>query len=124
VSFLATRPSAVPSLDALLAHPEQVTELSIEVAMDLASQVAGLLERLRLRALAEAVPRQAAGPLPGGGDHLLNIDAAAQRLAVSPDWIYRRSRGDRQLPFLVRLDGKLLCSAQGIERFIRQRLGR
>jgi excisionase family DNA binding protein len=54
-------------------------------------------------------------------DTLLTVEEAAQRLGVSKDWLYRRSR---KLPFVVRLSRHVRYSAEGIERFIRSRVGR
>jgi hypothetical protein len=121
---LARPVTLVPSLTDLLADPSGVQALPPAVAADLLVQMAGLQERLRLRALTEPAPPPVVDASPDGGDRLLSVDDAARKLGVSPDWIYRRSRGDRRLPFLARLDGKLLCSAQGIDRYIRQRLAR
>jgi hypothetical protein len=81
-------------------------------------QVQSLAMALWLRALAGT-----AAPV-NEGDSLISVEAAARRLAVSPDWIYRRSQGDRRLPFLARVGGKLLCSTHALDRYIKQRIGR
>jgi predicted DNA-binding transcriptional regulator AlpA len=57
----------------------------------------------------------------GDEDRLLDAGEAAQRLGTSPDWLYRRAA---RLPFTVRLGRALRFSAQGIDRYIRQRQGR
>jgi predicted DNA-binding transcriptional regulator AlpA len=49
-------------------------------------------------------------------DRLLDVDAAAQRLGVSKDWIYRDAH---QLPFTVHQDRLLRFSTAGIARYIR-----
>jgi predicted DNA-binding transcriptional regulator AlpA len=54
-------------------------------------------------------------------DRLLDVGDAAQRLGVSPDWLYRRVG---KLPFVVRLGRTVRCSAAGLDRYIRQRQGR
>ncbi len=54
-------------------------------------------------------------------DTMLTVEQAAQRLGVSPDWLYRRTK---VLPFVVRLGRHVRFSAQGIERFLRSRVGR
>jgi hypothetical protein len=76
---------------------------------------------LRLAALQTAVgARLAAGDRHrqhdgDGRDHLLGIEDAAKRLAVTPDWLRRRGH----LPFVVKLsDGVVRYSAAGITRFI------
>jgi hypothetical protein len=51
-------------------------------------------------------------------DKLLDVEAAASRLGVSLDYLYRHSS---QYSFTRRQGRKLLFSAQGIERHIGQR---
>ncbi len=58
---------------------------------------------------------------PTGGDQLLTVEEAAEKLGVSRDWLYRHSK---KLAFTVRLGRHLRFSARGIERYIRQRQGR
>ena len=54
-------------------------------------------------------------------DTLLTVDQAAERLGVSTDWLFRRSR---TLPFIVRLGRHLRFSNRGIDRYLRNRTGR
>ena len=54
-------------------------------------------------------------------DTLLTVDQAAERLGVSKDWLFRRSR---TLPFVVRLGRHLRFSNRGIDRYLRSRTGR
>ena len=54
-------------------------------------------------------------------DTLLTVDQAAERLGVSTDWLFRRSR---TLPFVVRLGRHLRFSNRGIDRYLRHRTGR
>src|SRR5256714_5131385 len=54
-------------------------------------------------------------------DTLLTVDQAAERLGVSTDWLFRRSR---TLPFVVRLGRHLKFSNRGIDRYLRNRTGR
>ena len=54
-------------------------------------------------------------------DTLLTVDQAAERLGVSTDWLFRRSR---TLPFVVRLGRHLRLSNRGIDRYLRNRTGR
>lgn len=56
-----------------------------------------------------------------GEDTLLTVEQAAQRLGVSKDWLFRRSR---TLPFVVRLGRHLKFSSRGIDRYLRSRVGR
>src|SRR5262245_43009698 len=49
---------------------------------------------------------------PHVNETLLTVSAAAERLEVSRDWLYRRSR---RLPFVVRMGRQLRFSAAGID---------
>lgn len=53
-------------------------------------------------------------------DELLDVDRAAERLGVSKDYLYRHHR---QFPFARRQGRKLLFSALGIDKHIRQQRG-
>lgn len=53
-------------------------------------------------------------------DALLNVEEAAKRLGVSTDWIYRRTR---KLPFVVRVGRNVRFSSNGIDRYVRNRMG-
>lgn len=81
---------------------------------DLIAQVEGLKARLYARLNASnSTP-------PTARDRLLNVKEAAQKLGRSTDWLYRHSS---ELPFIVR-DGRLLrFSEQGIEDYIKRRMG-
>jgi excisionase family DNA binding protein len=57
----------------------------------------------------------------GGEARLLTVDEAAARLGVSADWLYRRTKS---LPFVVRVGRHVRFSANGIDRYIRNRMGR
>jgi excisionase family DNA binding protein len=54
-------------------------------------------------------------------DALLNVKEAAARLGTSADWLYRRTKS---LPFVVRVGRHVRFSANGIDRYIRNRMGR
>ena len=54
-------------------------------------------------------------------DTLLTVAQAAERLGVSKDWLFRRSR---TLTFVVRLGRHLRFSNRGIDRYLRNRTGR
>ena len=51
-------------------------------------------------------------------DELLEVEAAAQRLGVSKDYLYRHSQ---EYSFTRRQGRKLLFSALGLEKYIRQK---
>jgi len=57
----------------------------------------------------------------GAGDTLLDVEDAAQRLGVSEDWLYRRTK---KLPFVVHVGRHVRFSANGIDRYVRNRMGR
>jgi hypothetical protein len=119
------RPVAGVSLDTLAQDPAKVSTLPPEVAATLAPEAAERKSRWEALAMALWVRALAGTTTPGlEGDSLISVEAAARRLAVSADWIYRRSQGDRRLPFLARVGGKLLCSSQALDRYIQQRLSR
>ncbi len=56
---------------------------------------------------------------PAQPDTLLDAKEAARRLGLSVDALYRR----KDWPFAVRIGRRVRFSAQGVERFIRQRRG-
>jgi len=96
------------------------TELEIvllaaqEMPKDQLPLLLGEIEQVRCTALA----RLTAAPVaPQESDELLNVTAAAGRLGTSRDYVYRHHR---DFPFTRRLGRKLLFSAAGIEKHIRQ----
>lgn len=54
-------------------------------------------------------------------NQLLTIEQAAARLGVSKDWLYRRTS---KLQFVVRVGRHVRFSSSGIDRYIRNRMGR
>jgi|SRR5215813_14144503 len=72
----------------------------------------GELEEIRCTAIARL---SAAAPAPVQ-DQLLDVEAAAQRLGVSRDYLYRHHA---RLPFTRRMGKRLLFSSVGIEKYIR-----
>lgn len=100
---------ALPTLADLAAHPERVDELVPEQARALLAQLVTLQVPLLARALV------AGGRDP---DELLTVDVAAQRLGLSPDWLYRHAA---KLPFTVRVGRQLRFSARRLEAYIAAR---
>jgi hypothetical protein len=74
----------------------------------------GELEQVRCVALARLT---SAPVLPQASDELLDVAEAARRLGASKDYLYRHHR---DFAFARRLGRKLLFSATGIEKHIRQ----
>lgn len=83
----------------------------------------GELERLRTCLWARMVTPSADGKSQTlAEDSLLTVQEAAERLGVSPDYLYRHAR---KFPFTVRLGPRQLrFSSGGIDRYIRNRAGR
>jgi excisionase family DNA binding protein len=54
-------------------------------------------------------------------DRLLSVEAAAERLACSKDWLYRHHH---RLPFAVKNGRQLRFSAEGLDRYIRTQASR
>ena len=74
----------------------------------------GELEVIR----ATALLRMFAPAMIQAHDGLLDVNAAAERLGVSSEYLYRHSS---KLPFTRRMGRKLLFSEQGITAHIRQK---
>ena len=100
-----------PDLAALLADPASVPADQIPALLGELERVKGVLwARLACSA-----------PTDDAEDRLLTIDQAAERLAVTPDWLRRRP----DLPFIVKLsDGVVRYSSRGIAHYIAPRVGR
>ena len=98
------------SLDAVIAGAD-LSPLTTEDIRALLCQISAAQTRIAAHIAAQ----------PAGEDHLLDVEEAAEKLGVDPQWIYRRTR---RLPFVVRMDGAVRFSARGIDRFIAARQGR
>ena len=75
----------------------------------------GRLEEARVTALARLQQPQATAMQP---DKLRSVEEAAERLAVSPEYLYRNSK---TLPFARRVGRRLLFTEKGIADFIQKR---
>jgi hypothetical protein len=73
----------------------------------------GELEEIRCTAMARL---SAPAPTQSQADELLNAAEAARRLGVSQDYLYRHHR---TFAFARRVGRRLLFSASGIEKYIR-----
>ena len=107
----------LPSLDALAADPGQAASLSPEAVPALLARTAAVQAALAARLATLGTD----GHAPEDTDRLLTAAEAAAVLRVSQDYLYRNAR---KLPFAVRLGRHLRFSASGIDRYIRQRVGR
>jgi predicted DNA-binding transcriptional regulator AlpA len=105
-----------PSLDSLADGGSLAGLSKGELAAILVSCAA-----IQARIAAALVLREAAeSPVSAHADRLLDAQETARRLAVSPTWLYRRSR---TLPFVVRLAGRVRFSERKLGRFIANRSG-
>ncbi len=117
---MATDYKLVPKLEEIAHNPALAIHLPVDVVEALLGKNAVaqsvLLSRLlALRASLSKVERSA------DGDRLLGVEEAARKLGKSKDYLYRHSC---DYPFTVRDGRSLRFSDQGIEKFIRQRIGR
>ena len=97
----------------------ETEELPADQIPGLVCQVAALQSILAarlVRALQTADETRAEGT-----DRLLTVPQAAERLACTADWLYRHHP---RLSFAVRNGRQLRFSADGLDRYIRQRAGR
>jgi predicted DNA-binding transcriptional regulator AlpA len=110
----------IPTLDELAAKPERVSTLSPAALQDLLARCVGV-QTILLGALIIAAAR-AGGEATREPDQLLDIAAAARRLGMSKDWLYRHAD---QLPFTVPMGSRRRrFSSHGIAGYIRARRGR
>jgi excisionase family DNA binding protein len=95
--------------------PDDVLKAARELPAEDLPALIGQLETAK----AVAWQRLAGKPEPMQADHdeLLAVSEAARRLGISEDYLYRHAQ---EYPFTRRQGRKLLFSAQGIDRHIRQ----
>ncbi len=111
---LPITPAAVPTLDELAADPARAIGLPAPTAEALQTKCLLVLNALWGRCLAARANANVASE----PDRLLDVDAAAKRLGMSKDWLYRHAR---QLPFRVPQGRLLRFSSHGIDRYILMR---
>jgi predicted DNA-binding transcriptional regulator AlpA len=116
---LSLAPMAVPTLDEVASNPERVTALPAGTLQGLLCRCLTVQAAL-FGALVATAAQASTGPTTEA-DRLLDVDAAAQRLGMSKDWLYHHAH---QLPFAVRQGRLLRFSTAGIARYIRGRQGR
>lgn len=107
---LATVPISPPRLEAADALAKAARELPVEELPDFI----GRLESIKATAWARLIAPASA---PQEHDELLPAEVAAERLGISKDYLYRHHA---DYSFTRRQGRKLLFSAQGIEKHIRQ----
>lgn len=95
------------------AELQNVLKAVTEIPPEQLPRLLGELEEIRCTAIARL-----SAPAPAQTqEQLLDVEAAAQRLGVSKDYLYRHHA---ELPFTRRIGRKLLFSALGIEKQITQ----
>jgi excisionase family DNA binding protein len=99
---------------ALIAEPSKIGAIP-------ATQIPALLTQLSTLQTAMAARLIPIGDTTSRNDDMLAVAEAAKRLGVSVDWLYRRTS---RLPFVVRLGRQVRFSAQGIDRYLKNRAGR
>jgi predicted DNA-binding transcriptional regulator AlpA len=107
----------IPLAD-LIANPTRAEDIQLQEVPALMTQLAALQTVLAARLIDEQAEWDKS---QGNGDRLMEVGEAAQKIGVSEDWLYRRSD---KLPFAVHMGRKVRFSEQGIEKYIRQRMGR
>lgn len=107
----------VPKLAELVEHPERVSSLPVEAV----PAMLGDLERLKATLWARLTLPQSNGQGAPDGDRLLDVEEAARKLSKTKDYLYRHAD---HYPFTVRDGRSLRFSEAGIEKFIRQKMGR
>jgi predicted DNA-binding transcriptional regulator AlpA len=112
--------NSIPKLSELIDHAERVSTVPAEAI----PVMLGELERLRVILWVQLTAGNQDGQAQSEShaDRLLDVEEAARKLRKSKDYMYRHADA---YPFTVR-DGRrsVRFSAQGIEKFIRQRMGR
>ena len=76
--------------------------------------------RISAAALSRMLSQKPAAADRGGKRRLLTAQEDADRLSVSPDWLYKRPA----LPFVVKLDGATRYDERKLERWLKQRADR
>ena len=113
---MATAPKLgiVPAVDSLRSALSRCQDAARDLPGEELPELIGQLESIKATAWARL---SAPVPAPVEHDELLGVVEAARRLGISEDYLYRHSR---EYPFTRRQGRKLLFSALGIERHIRQ----
>ena len=100
-------------LATILADPGRINVLSIEDAALLLAQVAAIQANLAVRVASAGLSGSA--PRRQEDDRLISVEDAAERLGVTPRWMYRHAG---HLPFARRLSRKALrFSELGLKRW-------
>jgi len=78
----------------------------------------GALAQAQAVALARLTTPRLENHETSGQEGNLSAEEAARRLGVSPSYIYKNARS---LPFTARIGRRVVCTARGVDRWVRQR---
>lgn len=117
VTLAPPRADAGVDVEALLATPQTAHHLPTETAVALLGPVAALYAHLQARVAAGGARDASVSPVDSSAG-LLTAVQVAERLCVSTDWVYRRTRS---LPFAVRIGGHVRFSADGLASYVKNR---
>jgi hypothetical protein len=108
----AAKLGIVPVLDGLKSALARCRDAARDLPAEELPDLIGELEAIKATAWARLTT-----PTPQEHDELLDVEVAAGRLGVSQNYLYRHHS---QYPFTRRQGRKLLFSALGIDKHIRQ----
>jgi len=111
----------VPKLEEIADNPALAMHLPFDVVEAMLGKCSIAQGALVNRLLALRASGNGQVEHSGKGDRLLTVEEAAPKLGTSVDHLYRHAKN---YPFTVRNGRALRFSEVGIERFIRQRMGR
>ena len=112
---------SIPKLEELAETPAKAKSLPADVRQALTFRAIAALNALYAAGLADETSGRSQAQPQGNGDRLLTAEEAARKLGKSRDALYRNAK---KYTFTVRDGRSLRFSEQGIERYIRQRVGR
>jgi excisionase family DNA binding protein len=96
--------------------PSQVSQIDPSQLPVLLTQLSAVQSSIAARLVATS--QEGAGR---DEDTLLGVEQAAARLGVSEDWLYRRTK---RLPFVVHVGRHVRFSSNGIDRYVKNKMGR
>jgi hypothetical protein len=109
------RPNCTRELaEGMRAELQNVLKAVTELPPEELPRLLGELEEVRCTAMARLTMP---APVQGQSDELLDVAEVSRRLGLSRDYLYRHHS---DFPFTRRVGRKLLFSALGIERYIKQ----
>jgi len=110
---------SVPTIEEIARDPDRVRGLSTEAIAALMARAAAVQGTLSAALISAAPISKPTQPEEPCADRMLTTAEAAAMLRRKPSWIYRHA----DLPFVKRTSARspLLCSEQGIRRYLARR---